>query len=131
MYEAIATALNEAARLFLQANLPAGVPVRDAHVACFYRQSFEVVFRALATHEPANALVATARLTVGLGAGRMIAYVIMGMQVDLFAAVSAQDSSEAACEQAADATRSALGINWPEGPFPNFFEIACAHRPRG
>lgn len=134
-YKTTAQQLDEAARLLLRDALPPGVGVRDAHVAYFYGQSFEVIFRALATHAEADALVAKVRLIIAQGAGKQLAIVIMGMQEDLLGGINEQDGSEAilravAQEQAVEATRYVLGVNWPEGPFPNFFEIGFAHRPR-
>ena len=134
-YDRTAQQLGQAARLLLQETLPPGVRVREAHVAYFYRQSFEVIFRALATHAEANALVASARVAVHQGAGKQIAQVIMLMQDELLGSYKEQDGSEdvlraVAWEQAVDATELVLGDAWPEGNFPNFFEIAFAHHPR-
>lgn len=135
MYEALATNLDQAARLLLGKALPPEIGVRDAHVAYFYRQSFEVIFRALATHAEANALITAARIAVEQGAGKQIAYVIMTLQLNLGVCLPEQVYKEAgnllaAWEQVVEATHGILGADWPEGPFPNYFEIGFAHRPR-
>ena len=115
-YDSLIDKLTEAARLLLAPLLPAGVRVSDAHVAFFYRQSIEVIFRALATNEEANELIAAARVAVAQGARKQIAGAIMLMQEELLGGFLEQDGSEdvlraLALDQAVEATRTLLGSN--------------------